>query len=150
MPIHFSPVTRENWLEVGRLEVRPGQQAFVAPNFVSLAESKFYPEMVPLAIYDAETLVGFWMYGYDPREGCWWIVRLMIDSRYQGRGYGRAAMRAAIAMLSSFAGCKAFKVSYDPENLAAEALYLSLGFRPTGEVLDGETVAVYEAEGRGQ
>lgn len=144
MTIRFAPVTRDNWLEVGRLEVRPGQQAFVAPNFVSLAETRFYPEMVPLAIYDDNLLVGFWMYGFDPHECTWWIVRLMIDSHYQGRGYGRAAMQAAIAMLSAFPGCKVFKVSYDPENQAAKTLYKSLGFQPSGEVLDGEIVAVYE------
>lgn len=146
MSIRFAPVTRDNWLQVGRLEVRPGQQAFVAPNFVSLAETRFYPEMVPLAIYDDEQLVGFWMYGFDPRDSTWWIVRLMIDSRCQGRGYGRAAMQAAIGLLSSMPGCANFKVSYDPENHAAEALYLSLGFKPNGEVLDGETVAVYEIQ----
>lgn len=144
MPVRFAPVTRDNWLQVGRLEVRPGQQAFVAPNFISLAESRFYPEMVPLAIYDDQQLVGFWMYGFDPRDSTWWIVRLMIDSRYQGRGYGRAAMQAAIGLLGSMPGCANFKVSYDPQNHVAEALYRSLGFRPNGEVLDGEIVAVYE------
>ena len=145
MAIRFAPVTRDNWLEVGRLHVRPGQEAFVAPNFVSLAESKFYPEMVPLAIYNDDELVGFWMYGYDPAECTWWIVRMMIDTRYQGRGFGRQAMEAAVALLKALPGCPSFKVSYDPENRAAAALYRSLGFAPSGEVLDGEIVAVYKA-----
>lgn len=141
MEIRFRPVTRENWSAVGKLHVRPDQEGYVAPNFLSLAEAHYYPDLVPQAIYDSNQLVGFLLYGYDDEEDSYWVVRLMIDHAFQSRGYGRAAMLHLLAMLRAIPGCRRIRISYEPHNQPARDLYLSLGFVETGEVISGETVA---------
>ena len=38
------------------------------------------------------------------------------------------------------------KISYEPANRTAERLYTQLGFRPTGEIEEGEVVAQLQPE----
>src|SRR5579863_5962265 len=89
MTISLRPVTAENWNAVAKLEVSEDQRDFVAPNSYSLAQAAYEPGLTPVAIYDDETLVGFAMYTHEPWQGEFGIVRMMIDRRYQGKGYGR-------------------------------------------------------------
>ncbi len=65
----------------------------------------------------------------------------MVDRRYQGKGYGRAAMRLLLDRLRTIPGCDEVAISYEPENDVARRLYASCGFRETGEIIEGETVA---------
>ena len=97
---------------------------------------------MPLAVYAGETLVGFAMYGQHPDTGAWWVIRLMIAAEHQGRGYGRAAMEAVIAMMAERVGCEEIVISFNPDNAVAANLYASLGFRPTGEIEDDEPLVL--------
>jgi diamine N-acetyltransferase len=140
MTMALREITRENWEQCVRLTVAPEQERFVASNAVSLAQSKYEPEWIPLAVYDDE-MVGFVMYGVYRDEGKHWILRVMVDRRFQGRGYGRAAMRLLLDRLRAIPGCDEVAISYEPENEVARRLYASFGFRETGEVIEGETIA---------
>jgi diamine N-acetyltransferase len=131
-------VTRDNWKQCVRLQVDESQAGFVAPNAFSLAESKFEPTCVPLAVYAGDEMVGFAMYDLQNGEGC--LVRLMVDRAHQGKGYGRAAVREVIRRLEAHPGCRRIRTSYVPGNAVAAALYHGLGFRDTGEVDSGEIV----------
>ena len=62
----------------------------------------------------------------------------MIDRAHQGKGYGRAAMEAVIAMMAERVGCEEIVTSFNPANAVAFGLYTSLGFQPTGEIEDDE------------
>jgi diamine N-acetyltransferase len=143
MSITLKEVTRENWYEAAKLTVHESQQDFVASNLYSIAQSKFYPTWVPLAICNADgTMVGFLMYGEETEEkaGEYWIIRLMVDKDYQGQGYGRAAMLAAIERIKQQSNLKSIYTSYLPENTSAAKLYAGLGFEETGTIEDGEIV----------
>ena len=115
---------------------------FVASNMYSLAEAQADGVSNPYAIYNDDTIVGFIMYDFDAENATGYITRLMIDHRYQGNGYGRAAMSHVVKKLKSTAGCTLITTSFVPENTAAKSLYLSLGFTLTGELEDGEEVCV--------
>lgn len=118
------------------LQPAPGQESFIAPNVLSIAQSKVAPNFLPLAIQQGETVVGFLMFGQDIDTGDWHIVRLMIGAPYQRRGYARAALRQLISQLGQRADCNAIMIAYMPDNIAAERLYSSLGFQHTGEYDD--------------
>jgi diamine N-acetyltransferase len=145
------PVTKDNWKDLIRLKVREDQTNFVASNLYSIAEAQFGDEfeghwdLHPLGIYNGETPVGFLMYAFNfahPKQQAF-IIRLMVDEKYQGKGYGRFGMEW---MLETFRGDERIKtvgISYEPENEAARKLYASLGFAETGEMIDGEVVAVF-------
>jgi diamine N-acetyltransferase len=77
----------------------------------------------------------------DDDDGSAWLGGLLVDAAFQGRGYGRAAVRAALAMLATEKGRAEFALSYQPANVVARRLYASLGFVETGEVDGDEVVA---------
>lgn len=141
--IILRPITRENLEECCHLRVAPEQVEFVESNVGSIAEAYVTPEFHPLAIYDGEQMVGFTMYGEEP-IGRWWVIRLMVDPRFQGRGYGRAAMLALFDLMRERHGCDEITTSVVPGNSIAEGLYESLGFRATGEIDEDEIVMLLD------
>jgi diamine N-acetyltransferase len=140
MNVTIKGITKENWRQAINLKVREDQQRFVAPNLFSIAQSKVEPYLVPVAIYDGETMVGFAMYGPDPADGSYWIVRLMVGEGLQGKGYGRAALHELVRLMSALPDCNEIKLSCVPDNVGAEGLYLDFGFEKTGIVEEGENV----------
>ena len=146
----FKPVTRENWRALAKLQVREDQKNFVAQNVYSIAESQFgadyegHWDLHPFGIYDGEEPVGFLMYGYNfshPRTQAY-IVRLMVDENYQGKGYGRFAMEKMLEIFRADDRIQCVGISYEPENELAKRLYARLGFVETGEMVEAEAVAV--------
>lgn len=74
------------------------------------------------------------------------IWRLMIDQRYQNKGYGKQTMKLALEYLETAPCGKASAcwLSYEPENEKAKALYASCGFAENGEMCGDEIVVVKE------
>ena len=140
MKVSLKEIDRNNWRECIKLGTSPEQERFVATNIFSLAQAKAQPEMMPLAIYHEEEMVGFAMHCLDPDDGQYWIVRLMIARAQQSKGYGRAAMLELIDKIKRESDCAAILLSCVPDNGVAERLYLRLGFAKTGEVGEGENV----------
>jgi diamine N-acetyltransferase len=141
MSISLREITPENFSEVINLDVAEDQQGFVASNVKSIAQAKIYPTAVPLAVYNDEELVGFVMYAFDTDDKKYYLVRLMIDEKHQGKGYGKAATLEVIQRMKEIKDCNAIYLSFVPENKGAQNLYSSLGFEKTGETNDsGEIV----------
>jgi diamine N-acetyltransferase len=154
MTIYLRPITSENWIECIELKPTAQQQqaGFVASNVVSLAQAYGEPWWRPYAIYADQTMVGFVMVGrwpesgVDPRHeealpGIDCILRFMIDGRYQGRGYGRAALQQVLVQIKAQPDVRAIHLSYEPDNRVAARLYASAGFQPTGRIVGGEAEA---------
>ncbi len=135
-------IDRHNYLSILDLSVSEEQRSFVASNTYSLAQAFVQPECVPLALYAENKPVGFAMYCIDESDREYWIYRLMIDQRHQGRGYGRAAMLLLIDRIRSEMDEQRHRIfiSFEPENVVAKSLYESLGFVPDGRVEYGEIV----------
>lgn len=146
--VRLVPITPENVRAVCALEVAPAQAAFVAPNAVSLAEAAVHPEAWPRAVYVGDTPVGFLMLALRPGEPDAWLWRLMVDARHQGKGYGRAAVRAAIEVARE-RGHQRLRLSHAPAAGDPGPFYLQLGFAYTGEVDEGERVMALELGGEG-
>lgn len=140
MAVTLKEIDRDNWRQVTRLKVAPEQESFVAPNVYSLAEASVYPDHVPLAVYDDDTMVGFVMYTLDPDDGNYWIFRVMVDASHQGRGYGRAAMEQTIRRIRERHNPPFILLSYVEGNEAAAKFYAGLGFEQTGEIVDREVI----------
>lgn len=139
-PISLCPVNRDNWREVAKLEVHEAQHEFVAEPLYYLALCNYGGLWQPLAIYLGEQVVGFMMWAVDPADGSCWFGGILIDKKYQRKGYGRQAIRTAISMLADEHGFQNFALSYSPEN-SAKKLYHSLGFIETDEWEGDEIIA---------
>jgi diamine N-acetyltransferase len=144
MRIRLKEIDAGNWHEALRLELNPGQEHFVAANVYSLAEAYVKPEWPayrPLGVYDGEQLVGFAVYACDPSSARnHYVQRLMIDRRFQGRGYGRAAMVELLGLIGENENCEEVTLTVAPDNSNARNLYRSLGFEDTGRMHFGEQV----------
>ena len=135
--VHLRPVTLDNYKEYLGLRVGASQEGLVASNAQSLAEAKVNAALVPLAIYDGAArgyeqpslpMVGFIM--YELTAGVGFILRLMVDRAFQGRGYGRGAMVAVVRRLRLHPEVEMIATSHRRENAAAARLYAALGFVP--------------------
>ncbi|MGD6855829.1 GNAT family N-acetyltransferase [Bacillus infantis] len=140
MMIFLKEVDRHNFFDVIDLKVAEEQKSFVATNLFSLAQAKAFPECNCLAIYHEEELVGFTMYCMDFDDKEYWIYRLMIDAKYQSKGYGKAAMEKLIEQIKEDKDHQVIYLSFEPENDRAKEMYEKLGFEADGRVIDGEIV----------
>lgn len=157
MRIRLEKVNAKNIWSLMCLEVNDCQSSFVATNTESILEAYCAIAAggvaMPYGIYYGDTPVGFLMIGFGcadwenpPKiaEGNYSLWRFMIDKRYQGLGYGKAAIAAALEIIRSFPCGKAEYcfLSYEPENTVAARMYHSFDFRENGELDGEELVAV--------
>jgi diamine N-acetyltransferase len=115
-------ITEETVREICDLSVAEEQKSFVQPNSVSIAEAYFSEGKAWFrAIYADETPVGFAMVIIDPENDWYYLMRFMVDHRYQGMGFGRRASTKA----------KVLKTSYRQGEGGPSGFYSRLGFRET-------------------
>ena len=158
--LRLEKINGKNVWDILKLSVNDEQREFVAANDVSIIEA--YTTIAnngyayPFGIYDEDTPVGFVMIGYDKDD--YWddapgvadnnynLWRLMIDKRYQQKGYGRKAIELALEFIKTSPCGKAEYcwLSYEPENKVAKELYESFGFAETGDRDGEELIAVLE------
>ena len=161
--LHLEKITPANVWDVIDLKVKKHQKDFVASNSISIVQA--YSAIgtkcvaMPFAICNEKRPVGFLMIGFNEAalydydgevdapevlRNNYSIWRFMIDKRYQGRGYGKEAMRLALDYVRTFPCGKAeyCSLSYEPENEVAAKLYHSFGFKENGETDGDEIVAV--------
>lgn len=139
--VTLHPVTKENWRAVSALQVADDQKTFVADTGYYLNLCHYGGLWNPLAVQTGESVIGFLMWAIDDSDGSCWLGGILIDKRFQGMGYGRQAVESALDRLSKETGSTEFALSYLPSNTTARELYLSIGFRETGEKEDEEIVA---------
>lgn len=139
MSISLREITKDNFKDCVDLKVAEEQKYFVATNVMSIAQSKVYSHMIPLAVYKNEEIVGFTLYGKDPESNKYYIIRLMIDEKFQDEGFGKQATLKLIERMGKNKDCNEIYLYFVDGNKKAEKLYFSLGFERTGVIdEDGE------------
>jgi diamine N-acetyltransferase len=140
--IQLREITRENFWDCIELSVNEDQNGFVTSNAVSIAQSKVQPECIPLAVYDDDLMVGFVMYCIDEDDGEYWIYRMMIDKRYQSKGYGKKAMSKLLEIIKEDKTHNRIFLGVHKESTYAVKLYRSLGFEFNGQTFGSEDIMV--------
>lgn len=138
--VTLQAITPENFWEVVELAVTAQQDGLVASNAVSIGQAYVQPELEPLAIYSGDKPVGFLMYCIDRDDGEYWLYRLMIDRRYQGRGYAKDALLQAIRRMQQDKTRHKILLGVERRGEAAVGLYHACGFRFTGQVFGKEHI----------
>ena len=114
----------------------------------SLREAAATPEGRPWyrAVYAGEEPVGFVMLSWDldPAppgfKGPWFLWKLLIDHRHQGKGYGREVVRQVVEIVRAEGGAELL-TSHVVGDGGPAGFYERLGFVPTGELdPDGEVL----------
>ena len=135
--IALTAVTEDNWMEAASLSVKDDQKGFLAPAIGILARGYVYRDCrarvfviendgVPVGLalvrdFTDEPL------GYD-------LQQFMIDGRYQGRGYGSAALELLLDELRKDGRYERVEVCVKKADAAAIRLYEKHGFTDSGYV----------------
>ncbi|HHT7066561.1 GNAT family N-acetyltransferase [Bacillus cereus] len=147
MNVQLKVVTRENWEEALKLQVKENQLKFVPSVAVSLAKVYIKPdgdnvEYIPLAIYVGDLMVGFVMHAVVRKTSdMYWINGFIIDQKQQGNGYGKAALQESINIIkNTFKSCKEIRLTVHKDNISAKKLYERYSFKSLEQEYDGEQV----------
>jgi diamine N-acetyltransferase len=138
--VTLEPVQKDNARAVCTLRLGPGQERFVAPNALSVAQAQFEPTAWLRAVCADGVPVGLVLMMTDDDSGQPYLWRFMIDVRWQGFGFGRAAIDLALAHARTMPGARELLLSYVPAAGGPRSFYLGLGFEETGQMHEGELV----------
>lgn len=142
--LHLETITKDNWIKAISLRVREDQEKFVASNAVSLAQLNFLNDFHAKGIYLGEEMIGFALYGMDEDDHEYWIYRMMIDQKHQGKGYGKEAIKLVIDDIKMIKEDrhKTITLSYEPTNEHAKRVYEKVGFKEiNGLMISDEQVS---------
>lgn len=143
-------VTEDDVQAVMGLRRGPGQERYLGSMIShfedAIADARACPRM--WSVHDGDDLVGFVMISDDiPAEtlaaqdeivGPYYLWRLLVDDRFQGRGYGAATIDAVVRYLGTRPNAEVLYTSCAAGDGSPQPFYLRYGFEKTGEVIEGE------------
>ncbi len=146
--VSLREITPANRAAVEALTVTAVQAEYVTGVAESLVEAAETPDARPWyrALYLDDEPVGFVMISdgitaVNPDYlGPYFLWRLLIDQRYQGRGHGSAALRLVVEHVRARTDARVLITSVGQGPDSPIGFYLRRGFRATGQVHQGEVV----------
>jgi diamine N-acetyltransferase len=140
----------------------PGQERYIGRMIGhfedAIADAKACPRM--WSVHDGETgqIVGFVMISDgipaetlaadDDIVGPYYLWRLLVDHRFQRRGYGAATIDAVVDYLRTRPGADVLITSCKAGDGSPQPFYLKYGFEKTGEQKWGEDLLRLDLAGR--
>ena len=146
--IRIKAVDAQNILDVCELAtsqdcIGAAMEGHICCNAVSIAETKYNPELHPNAIYSNNALIGFFMYERSEDEAETAIIcRFMLDDRFRHMGLEEQAFAHVLRGLKIQGVKKVISIADADEDL--KELYLPFGFHPAGGT--SRAVSRYELE----
>lgn len=148
MTLTLRQISSDNLEAVLALRTTPEQERFISTVADSIEEAGEHPEGNPWyrAVYADERPVGFVMLSWDVQpqppdiNGPWFLWKLLIDHRHQGRGHGREVVRQVVELVCDHGGVELL-TSHVPGDAGPAGFYARLGFVPTGDLdPEGEVI----------
>jgi diamine N-acetyltransferase len=140
--VSLRPVTDANRDAVEALAVTPEQERFVGGVRESILEAADHPAARALywGIYAGETPVGFVMIADEvsrPEYIAHFLWKLLIDERYQQRGFGTATLDLIVEYFRN-RGVDTMWTSVGQGEGSPVGFYERYGFEPTGDLHGNE------------
>jgi diamine N-acetyltransferase len=138
--VFLRPITDANREAVEALRVSPAQEQFVSSVAESLVEAAQEPDgrAVFWAVYADETPVGFVMISDEvgsPDYIPHYLWKLLIDERYQGQGFGRAALDLIVEYFRGRPSVAEIWTSAGQGDGSPIPFYEHYGFERTGKIV---------------
>ena len=139
-PIEFREITDRNRDAVVAIHAGPAEGRFVSSVTESIAEAAESPQDNPWyrAVYLDGEAVGFVMVSWNVTPdrpdviSRWFLWKLLVDKRHQGRGIGRAIVAEVVRLIRA-EGATELLTSHIIGEGDPGGFYERLGFVPTGE-----------------
>ncbi|MFL5679274.1 MAG: GNAT family N-acetyltransferase [Chloroflexota bacterium] len=149
-------VTEDDRRAVLALRRGPGQDRYLGSMESHFEDAADEPRAKPRmwAVYDGAQLVGFTMISDNIEQldedlvGPYYLWRLLIDERFQGRGYGAATIDAVVDYLRTRPGADVLYTSCAAGDGSPQRFYLHYGFTLTGESKWGEDILALDLRDR--
>jgi len=143
--VSLKPLSDSNRAEAEALSVSPSQERFVSDVAQSLREAAEHPDAQPIyrVVYDDDIPVGFVMIADEvlsPEYVRHYLWKLLIDERYQGKGFGTDVLDLLVEYFRARPGVEVLTTSAGLGEGSPIPFYERYGFKRTGEVEDGEVV----------
>ena len=120
-----------------RLEIEPGQLEFVPGARDCIAACCVdRPDLKPFVLVEGNRAIGFLALRVVKKREEYMIAFLLIDRRFQGRGYGKILLRYGIDKLKAY-GARELEIGVNRKNHVARRLYESAGFKANKVYEDG-------------
>ena len=141
-------VTDEDRAAVLGLRRGPGQDRYLGSMESHFEDAAAEPRAMPRmwSVHDSNQLVGFAMISDNIEHldedlvGPYYLWRLLIDERFQARGYGTATIDAIVEYLRTRPRADVLFTSCAAGEGSPQGFYLRYGFVSTGEVKWGEDI----------
>ena len=92
--------------------------------------SLYRPDLDLFVVDQQDDVVAYGLFWHDPTTGVGLVEPMRTEESHQGKGLARHVLTSGLNRLVA-ARSERLKISYDPDNPPAAALYLSVGFVPT-------------------
>lgn len=131
---------------VAGIEVEPDKEPYAGGSIDDIFDQLRLspPRQHPFALIDGKRVVGFIVAREGEalpawaEAGCMTLNNLLIDSRFRGQGYGKAAIRLAAQWIAKERPSVTHVMSsVNVNNLAAFHLNIACGLVPTGSIFEG-------------
>ena len=133
--VKLTEITEENWFDAAGLTVADEQKGYVAPAIGIIARGYVYRDCNGrvFVIENDDTIIGLALVreftddplGYD-------LQQFMIDKRYQGHGYGSAALELILDKLRKENHYDHVEICVKKDDSLAIHLYEKYGFEDSG------------------
>ncbi len=133
--IYLKKIGEDNFLEAFHLQLGFEQERFVSNPIRSLAQAYvYYNQCIPFGIYVDAAMVGYMMVIYDFDLEEYNIWHMMIDAKFQNRGYGKKALERCLEFIKTkpYGPSNRVVLTCNTDNKIGMQLYESFGFKPTG------------------
>ena len=132
--INLREITSKNLKSIIDLNVKEDQKDYVALNSVSIAQGHYSKSAWFKGIFYDDRPVGFVMLDLIEEENKCFLWRFMIDSKYQGKGFGKIALTQVIDFVRSLNLYTYIATSYVPAENGAGGFYKNFGFIESEEI----------------
>jgi diamine N-acetyltransferase len=143
--VSLRPLTESNRQAVEALRVSRRQEQFVSGVADSLQEAAEHPDAHAIcwAVYADDTPVGFVMIADEvsgPEYFPHYLWKLLIDQRYQRRGFGTATLDLIVDYFRNRPGVELLSTSAGQGEGSPIPFYERYGFERTGEIVFDDEV----------
>ncbi len=131
--VTLEEITEDTLDDVLSLSVLPEQAEFAPPNANFIAQAYYSNVAWFRAIFADKEPVGFvmlYLHGAKAEYGIW---HLMIDHRYQGKGYGTAAVEDVIEFVRTLPEALDLFVTFPAKEGNPKPFFEKCGFKETGK-----------------
>ena len=125
---HLRPFGDHNMLDAMYMDIHDHQRFFVWDPRSALSFALAKPKIrKPLILMEGRRSIGLLVLTIDRKKAVYEVSELLIDKKYQQRGFGKIMLRKGLDVLKR-ANAKQIEIGVSRFNIPAQKLYFGLGF----------------------